>query len=449
MPYPQQNGHGQPMPMPYPQPYGYAPQMPNSAMMRPMFYAAPNPTMMRPMPATWQAPPAPQPRVYNFGPLTDAPPDPITLPTTAPIQSNAAPPVKVAPTNFGKKVLPALPAMPTTVLPPDACGPECLDACGPTCAPPVRALPAPGRGHFISTLGAWYLVPYPGTNSAFTTTTGGTTTTTDFAREMQYGVRGSLGYVFHNCWGIRGNYSYLVGDVNASTANANPATTISTPLSAPFNVTSPSAALLAGFGPDQFNFRQKFEFHVADVEVLREARFLDTTFLFSAGARYARIEQTYIANRNNPGGINGATSVALDQADVNSASLFSGWGPTVSFDVAHPILPCGISIYGNARGSYLFGMDRFSQTFNSQSRSVTGGVANFASTSQNSVVYDSRAASIVEGEAGLQCGVRLGRCYVFGRAGAVYQRWFDVGSPTTSQGNLSFIGGTATVGITY
>ena len=56
---------------------------------------------------------------------------------------------------------------------------------------------------------------------------------------------------------------------------------------------------------------------------------------------------------------------------------------------------------------------------------------------------------IVEAEIGLQYGCCIHNCYVFFRAGGVYQRWFDVGSPISASGDLSFVGGTARVGIVY
>jgi hypothetical protein len=441
MSMPPQYGYPQQMPMSYPQPmsmppqYGYPQQMPmpypqpNPMMIQPRVFPVSKPMMQAPMPA---------PLVHTFGPLMS---DPIN--ENSPVEPQAEPNLGTIPVSHGKRAM-MLPNGDVEVLP-EACGPEGCDH-GP---PPVRPLPARGRGHFISTLGVWFLAPYPGNNTAFTTTTGGATSATEFSQEMLFGPRASFGYVFHNCWGLRGNYSYLNGDVTQTANNGNVGTTIATPVGGAFQVDSPSAALAAGLAPDRFNFRQNIEVHIADVELLREANILDTSFLFSMGARYVRFEQSYEASRSNPGGTAGATSVALSQEDLATESRFNGWGPTISLDVAHPIFCRSLSMYGNVRGSYLFGNHRYTQDYRNQSRTTTGAATTFTDTSLNSVAYDNRAASVVEAEAGLQYGARVGRCYLFGRAGAVYQRWWDVGTPVSGTGNLSFVGGTASVGITY
>ena len=265
---------------------------------------------------------------------------------------------------------------------------------------------------------------------------------------VDWGPQGSFGYVFHTGWGVRGNYEYLRGTTSLGVTNANPAVTI-TSASAAFPMTSPSATLAAGIGVDQYTFGQRLEKHVADIEAVKEAHFLDTTLLFSVGGRYARMTQSYSATRINPGGAAAGATVALDRDDLNVSNRFEGWGLTTSMEAVHP-LGCGFAVYGNVRGSFLWGTDRFAQNDRVQTRTVNAaGAANFADTTTSLEAIGNRYVSVLELESGVQFGCRAGRTYLFARAGGVYQRWWDVGNPTAAGGSLTFLGGTARVGITY
>jgi hypothetical protein len=457
-----------PMPM---QPYGPMPMQPYAPMPMQSNYYGPAPMMTQPAPM-WQAPPAPprNTKVFVYGPLLDetvtvvpaqpAPaPNPIALApnsaatAVAPPNPAPAPTAPIAPAQAtltrGGKMLPTYSKLD---LPPDACGddcgPACGNACGPTC-PPSCELPMHGRGHFIGEVGAYFLVPLGVNRTAFTASNAAGSTTTDFNREMEYGVRAALGYMSHNGWGVRASYEFLRGTASTGTANSDPTATFATPGSPPFQIVSPSAALAGGLGTDTFSMSQTREVNAVDIEALKQCDFLDTTFLIGVGARYARFTQTYSASRSNPGGNNGAVNVLSDSQGLDMNNRFEGWGPTVSLEVSHP-LGCGFSIYGDVRGSFLWGRDRFAQTAATSGLSVdpTGMVtsANGTSISEDE---GTRYVTVIETEAGVQFGHRFHKCYVFVRAGAVYQRWFDVGNPTTSNGSVTFVGGTVRAGITY
>src|ERR1019366_8572938 len=172
-------------------------------------------------------------------------------------------------------------------------------------------------------------------------------------------------------------------------------------------------------------------------------------YLFGVGARYARVNQSYLATRTNPGGTNNGNTVGFDREDLNVSNRFEGWGPTVSLDIVHPLTCWGLSAYANARGSFMWGIDRFSQNYRNQNNSVIAGVPNFTDTSAAADSFDNRFVSVAEVEAGLQYGCRIGGCYFFARTGAAFQRWWDVGNPSSSRGNVNFFGGTARVGVTY
>lgn len=443
-----------PYPMPMPMPYGGMPQYgyPQYPMpVRPVYYTP----VMRPAMPHYQYPAMPAPRVYSYGPLVEgaeptapitAPPIPNTKPVIPPTNPTLPPfegsrlPPPPNPSITGPKTLPTAPMG----ISPEACS-DGQEGCGPFCDLPYYTPKVRGRGHWIAATGGYVLVPVGGGRPAFTTSTG----TTDFPNEVAIGPRVSLGYVLHNGWGVRGNYWYLRGDEDVATTNSDPTAVINTPGATGFSIAGPSASLLGGLGADQYTFSQQLEMHVADLELVKERTILNTTLLCSFGVRYARILQDFHAERSNVGGTAGGTVFTLDRQIADSSSRFEGWGPTASIDVVHPLTGWGLSFYGNGRGTWLWGVNRFSQSLNTQQRSVTGGVDTFIDTTPSTTVLDHRTASVAEAELGLQLGFRAGRCYIYGRAGAAYQHWWRVGTPTSASGDLSLFGGTAMLGITY
>ncbi len=431
-------------PMPYgPMPMQYAPPMygPQPMMMPQPYY---------PPPPMWQAPPPPQqrPNVYVYGPVTpiDASSNRSMAMMGTPVKSELTP---VQATTPARSVADPSIRNVSNVL--DTCGPMGCneDDCG-SCYPLGSDSPRRGHGHFIGDVGAYFLYPYMSSRVAYSRTIGAETGTTNFPRVVDFGPRASIGYLFHNTWGVRANYWYLRGSSNTSAANGDATTTLVTPGAPPFAILSPSASMQQGIGIDVFEMRQRLEIHVADVEILKECQVFDTTVLCSFGARYARIIQSYEATRDNAGGVNGANIVTEDREDLETSSRFNGWGPTVSLESVHRLGKSNLAVYGNIRGSLLFGVERFVQDYSAQRSAVVGGVANLTSAANEGYATDTRTVSIGELEFGLQYGCHLGcRCYVFGRAGVVYQRWWDVGNPNSASGDLTLLGGTARVGITY
>jgi hypothetical protein len=329
---------------------------------------------------------------------------------------------------------------------PDGCGEDWPDTGCLHCAPRQ-----PGHGQFIADVGMNILVPYPNPRQAFTTTYQGQgTSINDFPQAVSVGPRVSLAYLAHSGWGVRGSYWYLSNSVHQTIGNSSPTTVIGTPLATPFQFTAPSPTLAAGIGADGYYFSQKLDINIADAEILKEWQVMQTTFLFSTGVRYARIRQSYAASQTNPGGANGVITVTQDQQDASSSNNFEGWGPTVCLELIHAIPRSRFSVYANARGSFLWGTDTLNQSLRNQNKTVNvAGVANFVDTTTSSSDANHREATFGETEFGLQYGGRCGPCYLFVRAGADLQRWWNIGSPTTAGGNISFIGGTARVGISY
>jgi Legionella pneumophila major outer membrane protein precursor len=452
-----------PMPMQYPPPYGYPMPMPA----RPMYYQPP--PMMQQQAPMYQGQGGGNTKVFVYGPLLDEgvviPANPMADPPKSlpirksdpalPTVNQAQAPVPGQPTSLSRGGYQTLPTYSKADLVPEACGPGCEDgsscgaSCRPSCGPQVYEPPMRGRGHFIGEVAASFLMPIFNTRIAYNTTAGGATTTTDFNHILDVGASGYVGYVGHTGWGVRAGFFHINGATSVNVSNADPTVTIPTP-TGPLGIVSPSPALLNGIGVDQFKFTQRIAADIADLEVVKEASCLDSTFLFTFGGRYARFVQSYSATRTNPGGSNGGVTTAVDREDLDVSSYFQGWGPTASVDFVHPLGRCGLSVYGTVRGSFLWGTDRFAQNSHLTNTTVpAGGAAVFTDTANSVASYETRYVTGVEAEGGLQYGCRVGCCYVFMRAGATYQRWWDVGNPSTSSGSLSFIGGTARLGISY
>lgn len=447
-------------------PYGYPPPMMPAPMMGPSAYM-PNPGMARP--AYYNPPPMPispvypvqaigAPRVYNFSPAVDnSAPPPVSgmpgarMPTT---------PGKVQPTQ--NTVVPTSPPtggmMPEAPVPsscgPAGCGPEgcppggCADGC---CLPALRPFVAPPvhpRGHIIGSVGVNVLMPFPESKTAYTKTTSSGTSNTTFSDQVLAGPRLLIGYVYHNGWGLRADGWNLIGSTGLGTTNSDVTgtTVISTPGAAPFQIISPSATntnLTAGLGSDQWAFRRAFDIRIADAEVIKECTMFDLFFVIGAGARYANIQQSYTASRTN----NVGSATVLDREDLGFLSRFTGWGPTLSLEGIHPIKGCCLSLYGNIRGSAIIGTEQFSQNYSAFSIAPNSIATPGPSVSR--VTTDSRIVPMAEIETGLQAGKRIGGCYLYGRLGAIASRWWNVGNPYGTTGNLDLLGGTVSIGLIY
>ena len=395
-------------------------------------------------------------------PAQPAPAGKATTTTTTAAKNAKSDIVQVQATSPPRTLLEKTPIKRTQMVVPEACGNGmCEDGlvcpsyapcdygpCDPVFGKEPKAVH--GHGRFLGEIGAYFLIPFTDSRLAYTTTNAAFNSDEDFPRTTYFGARGSVGYLFHTGWGLRANYAFLTGSVNRSVANADLTTEYRTALPAPFEFTSPSLTLRQGLGADQLNFRQRLELQVADAECLKEHQWMDMILLTSFGGRYARINQDYSASRNNVGGFNGMTTVNIDREDLASSSRFEGWGPTGSIELVCMLGKSNISCYSNLRGSYLWGVHRFSQDYNAQRHSVSNtGVPAFDDVVNSSLVTDRRTVGIAEAEGGLQYGCQVGRCYFYTRAGAVYQRWWDVGHPTSADGSLTFLGGTVRVGVTY
>ncbi len=443
------------MPVQYMPPYGvpgaYAP------MQRPVYYP-PQQMMRQPMPMPMQYPPMQyppnyQPRPNTYGPLAESQDIPVypapgqgkpnnaaRLPA---VPASSSRPGKFYATNNKTGEPPQQQTQPGPACADGACGPE---GCGPAgCIDPIFKRHHPyARGHCIGDFAALVLFPMS-TRQAFTSSTTGTTTTiaNNFGSDANYAGRANLAFILHNGWGARASATYLVGDASQSLTNTDAATTIKTPLGFAL---SPSASLTAATGTDVMQFRQVLTAFTGQAEIVKEAQWRKSTFLMGAGARYSDILQSYKATST----VDGSTANGnVSSVTQYTYSRFAGIGPTISLELVQPVTSGGLALYANLRGSVIFGVDRFQNSNSADTVVVVGADVTTVTTSNQSVAYDSRTATIADVELGVQYGKRVGSSYLFTRIGAVYQGWYNVGTPTSATGDLSLLGATAVLGITY
>lgn len=129
----------------------------------------------------------------------------------------------------------------------------------------------------------------------------------------------------------------------------NQADEVSVPALLPASIFQTASPLgLAGTGNVASTFRSGLELHVVGLEGMKgftgRLRSSWWTAVVTGGVRYVHLEQSY------RGAVN-ATGLTF----VSSNQLFDGIGPTASAELRHGIGATGLSVYGQSRGSLLFG----------------------------------------------------------------------------------------------
>ncbi len=144
-----------------------------------------------------------------------------------------------------------------------------------------------------------------------------------------------------------------------------------------------------------------------DLELTKRLEFDDWTWTASAGLRYLHLRESYEADDFL------ASSVA--------EHTFNGCGPTVALAGRRPIGSWGWGVYGNCRGSLLFGPQNYLATLND--------VINGTLDVRNNALGVMPTADI---EFGLDCQRPLcgGRCTLTIQTGLVGQAYFGAGAPS-------------------
>jgi hypothetical protein len=277
-------------------------------------------------------------------------------------------------------------------------------------------------------LGMDILKPYWKSNPAFAVVTSPTTARiTDFDYGMQVVPQFTLGMLTQEDFGFRFGWWGFASQNSEATLAPGGAVT-----AAPLGLALPAASGQAIVADS------KLRFDVWDFEAFELFHPCHWSLLLSGGIRYAHLSQDYAAIVG--GGAGGALTA------LTSGHDFSGAGPTVSLCGKRPLGAANLYVYGNLRGSILFGNGR-------QTAADSVGVGNITQTTDD-----------VMPEAELEIGLgwyrALGQAQFFAQMGLVSQVWIDAGNSSRSEispisagsqtdATLGLLGLSMRVGINY
>jgi hypothetical protein len=359
-----------------------------------------------------------------------------------------------------------------------------------------------GHGHLMGGAGILVLKPYPKSDTAITTTAtrivpptfsapgsqSVTTTTTDFDHSYQVTPLIWLGYV--NCDGFGGRVRWWHFDEKNTVSVINPNTpvigadgTVTTSVFATANpfgtpgIVSPNLGtngaqigdpddVVNGTVPDRLTASEEIRLNVWDVEALHEFKWGCMTGLVSGGVRFAQLEQHFNASRVGFTGVVNTIDSAgepvdpeqifLNRDDLAVNHTFDGAGPTFSLEVRRPFGDSGLSLYGNARTSILFGKDKITtykrEQYVQNSPDIPPDDGSELITKNNTTLtsaHHDQVIPVVELELGAEWSKCMGNVTPFVRAATVAQSWIDAGGPTTDTGNFGLFGFTVQAGINY
>jgi major outer membrane protein len=303
----------------------------------------------------------------------------------------------------------------------------------------------------------YILRPYINNNTAFVTTTGiGTATPVqseeDFNWNFHVAPAAWLGWSSQCGFGFRARYFQFDNDsedvsgsltaVEARTTTITPPTGLSPLVGVPpRGLQSPGVFLSGGLGQDQLTAGSDLEIRTVDGEATYAHECCHFGLLVSIGGRYLHMHQNYHAALVNipfPG--------FSEISSLNANHNFEGGGPTSSLTARWQIGHSGLAVFGTARGSLLIGTSRQTAVFTENiADPVNGNQLNQASNQAN----DNVVIPVGELEGGLEYSRPLGRTRLFVRGAAVNQTYFDAGSSSSKDGNLSLFGAQVSVGFNY
>jgi hypothetical protein len=300
------------------------------------------------------------------------------------------------------------------------CGNSCGNWCDSCCDPcgNGRAFGA-GQG-FVGGGGVMFLKPHWDNNPAYLAINGNPDFNQDFGYDLQAAPFVWLGYVGCSGFGVRARWFEFD---HASDVRQNNAVGI---------LAGGPGQLLSFTGGQDLRFQSDLNLDVWDIEATQSIDVGCTTWIASAGLRYLHIAQHYnVFNSATPGFV--------------SSHNFNGAGPTIALEGRRNIGCTGLSLYGNARGSIVFGDSLYT--------SCTAEVEN-----TNVRIGSWAPVSIAELEVGAHYSQIVGCSLVYGRVAVVGQHWQGVGNaslsdPTFSGGvdrsNLGLYGVKLELGMNY
>ena len=320
-----------------------------------------------------------------------------------------------------------------------------------------------GGGRFVGGMGFLWIQPKFESNPALfssvstTSTTGAVRTAATITREVDFGhhLEGCpqlwLGYVSECGLGARIRWFNVDTDTGAGLVvpNAGPNSTVNVTTATPLGLFS--GRMNAGNVPGEtFAARSDLRLSVWDLEATKELKACGCDLTLAGGVRYAFMKQAYNVVDLGPTG--------TVRSSIYSDHNFNGAGPTLALDARAPIGCGGLALYGNARGSILFGDSKHRALSNS----------NVGTEVQVRGLDDSeRDTGCVLGVAELEVGVQytrcMGRAQLTGQFGLLGQLWIGGGNatdntganvfgfvgPSTTDSNFGLIGMAFRVGVNF
>jgi hypothetical protein len=335
--------------------------------------------------------------------------------------------------------------------------PELPRPAAPSPAPPPAALPAPachaeddcggGCCGLFGGAGLYLIRPYFENNPAYNFLLEGVTP--EFRQTDRVDVRQHLdvspllwlGYMRDDGLGVRGRFWYFRQTTDQTVAlppfagrfridpNGNVVQlsgVLQTVTSAaPLGLQAFGDTLSRQHGPEatRFSVFTELEVQVLDLEAMLDFEAAGWSLLLSGGVRLARIEQAYNF-------IDEQSTSANETRFLLSGHRFQGAGPVLAAEARLPLLG-GLSVYGNTRGSYLFG------TAKQQAAFFGRELRNDDPNPQLAFDRQRRGLAIAELELGLEYALAVGRSVMFGQIGVVGQEWFGAGNSSRST-NFTF-----------
>jgi Legionella pneumophila major outer membrane protein precursor len=405
--------------------------------------------------------PAAVPAVAADTPAAPTKPAPAPAATAKPAAAPAVQAPCASPAPAGCAPKPCCPPAPTCcTAAPTCCTPKCCPlaqtCCQPTpacCQPKVPCLcdtcgDCDHHGGIIGGLGLYLIQPYFSNNpsyaviaapAGFTAATSAAISHIDVNHNMDIAPEFWLGYIGDDGLGVRLRWWSFRQDTSQSLAA--PASTVAggsvvvasaAPLGIPLFVGNDGTALA-------FNDTTKLELQVWDLEALQDLRVGRFDLLFSAGLRFAHINQEYnaFATGTNEFGITTSGSEALV-----SANSFDGLGPVVGLEARRPIGDTGLALYGNLRGALLFGSAKQSAFANNAASGFVGD----EEAALTATDHHDRVMPVGELEIGVEYARDIGNMRVFGQLALVGQDW--VGAGNASHSNSVSLEGIPVLGAT-
>jgi hypothetical protein len=168
---------------------------------------------------------------------------------------------------------------------------------------------------------------------------------------------------------------------------------------------------------DSLSIFSSHRFQVGDLELSQRADFCGWNLMMTTGIRVAQVDQRHGIGGTGHDVNNPALTGAID---ISAARRFSGAGLTASIGWEREIRCSGFGLYGNLRGSVLFGDTKYSAALN-----TTGAANNFAPPSGSVTFAKVKDQPVVVTEIALGAQYKRNTNYgvMFVRAGVEGQVW--------------------------